>query len=133
MGISQGSLFDSLSFDHALSPERSVAREKRIQQIEKSLAGSDDSAPYIPGSDTSKDAAAEIAPHLGRLQALVFDYIESRGGVGATDEEVQDALGISSSTQRPRRVELIGKGLIKRAASKRKTKSGRDAQVWVTR
>lgn len=131
MSLSQGSLFDSNAIEHALSPERSAARERRIQQIENALARSH--APHVASSDTSQQAAAEIGPHLGRLQALVFDFIESRGGVGATDEEVQLGLDLSPSTQRPRRIELAGKGLIKRSPLKRKTKSGRAAQVWVTK
>ena len=91
----------------------------------------EETAPHVAGSKTSKAAASEISPYLGRLQACVFDYIASRGPLGATDQEVQEALSIDSSTQRPRRYELANKGLIRQAGIKRKTKSGRKAQVWI--
>ena len=90
-----------------------------------------ESAPYAAGSETSKAAASEISPYLGRLQACVFDFIASRGPLGATDQEVQEALRIDSSTQRPRRCELAKKGLIRQAGIERETKSGRRAQVWI--
>ena len=88
-------------------------------------------APHVAGSQTSKAAASEMSPYLGRLQACVFDYIASRGPLGATDQEVQEALSIDSSTQRPRRCELAKKGLIRQAGIERETKSGRRAQVWI--
>ena len=131
MSINQKSLFDLSVSERVLSPERSATREQRIQKIENAFAGSDDSVPYASGSETSKAAASEMSPYLGRLQACIFDFIASCHAFGATDQEVQEALGIDSSTQRPRRCELANKGLIRKAKIKRKTRSGRQAQVWI--
>ena len=87
--------------------------------------------PHQPHSDTSREAAREIAPHLNRLQVKVIDWIASRGDTGATDEEIQRALGMNPSTQRPRRIELLNRGLVVDSGSKRRTSSGRSATVWV--
>ena len=99
-----------------------------------------ETAPYAKTSETSKAAAASIEPQIGRLQSLVLEHIRNAGDVGATDQEIQDALGITVSTQIPRRHELVSKGLIAKGTTiignatvtkKRPTKSGRSAQVWV--
>jgi hypothetical protein len=44
---------------------------------------------------------------LGKQKAIVFDCYGPQ-----TDEEMQELLGMGSSTQRPRRVELWEAGLI---------------------
>ena len=81
-------------------------------------------------SDTSKAAAADIAPAAGTLRAQVLAFIDSRGAKGATDEEIAQGTGINPSTARPRRVELATRGLIVKAGT-RKTASGRMADVWI--
>jgi hypothetical protein len=63
------------------------------------------------------------------MKEQVFDYIVSCGYRGATDEDVQVALDINPSSERPRRQELAKAGRIKSAGT-RKTQSGRDALVW---
>lgn len=55
----------------------------------------------------------------------------SHGEHGATDEEMQQALGIDPNTQRPRRVELHEGGMIADSNKRRPTRSGRGAVVWV--
>lgn len=82
-------------------------------------------------SQTSVDAAVSIKPATGALRTKVFDYIRQCGVTGATDEEIQTALGMNPNTQRPRRVELVGLGRIKPSGT-RVTTSGRKAAVWVT-
>jgi predicted ArsR family transcriptional regulator len=64
---------------------------------------------------------------LGKLKAVVFDCLRDHGP--QTDEEMQELLGMGSSTQRPRRVELWEAGLIEQCGTK-PTKSGRTAALW---
>ena len=90
---------------------------------------SNPSAPFIVGSETSKQSAMEIKSGLGPLQWRVYGFLVGRYGRGATDEEMQIALSMNPSTQRPRRVELVAKGLIEKHGT-RKTKAGRNATVW---
>lgn len=82
-------------------------------------------------SVTSMEAAEAIRPKVNALQQRVLSYLGFRGSLGATDEEMQDALSMNPSTQRPRRIELLNKGLIEGPEGVvRKTSSGRNAQVW---
>ncbi len=80
-------------------------------------------------SPTSVAAAEAIRPAMNRLQQLVLDFIRLQGEAGATDEEMQDCIPMLPSTQRPRRIELQRRGLI-RQCGERKVRSGRMAAVW---
>lgn len=83
-------------------------------------------APYQRHSETSRAAAEAIAPKLNALQQKVLDYIRSQGAHGSTDNEAQAALGMSGSTERPRRIELTKAGLLV-AAGKRDS-----CTVWMS-
>lgn len=82
-------------------------------------------------SEPSVAAAERAAPTAGTLRAEVLDHIRKQGSYGATDEEIQYALLMNPSTQRPRRVELVRGGYVVAAATTRPTVSGRQATVWV--
>jgi len=75
--------------------------------------------------------ARGIEPEMNALQKRVLQFILTCGEQGATDEEIQRALAMNPSTQRPRRVELVDKVLVRAKDERRKTRSGRSAQVWV--
>jgi DNA-binding IclR family transcriptional regulator len=49
---------------------------------------------------------------------------------GMTDEEIQRALKLNPSTERPRRIELVQAGKVRDSGRTRKTASGRAATVW---
>ena len=82
-------------------------------------------------SSTSRQAALDIYYDVGKLQQRVLDCLRGWGDVGGTDEEIQKALGMNPSTERPRRIELVSKGLIRDSGLRRKTDSKRLATVWV--
>ena len=92
---------------------------------------------YQKHSPTSIAAAREIENDADTIRGRVYRYIRDRGNYGATDEEIQLGLGLNPSTQRPRRVELCDRGLVKQRGSAelgnntRKTRSGRQAAIWV--
>ncbi len=79
---------------------------------------------------TSAEAFASVQSSLPALQGIVFRFILRCGVSGATDEECQDALSMSGSTQRPRRGELEEKGLIFDTGTHRPSRSGRMMRVW---
>jgi len=80
-------------------------------------------------SDTSRAAAESLsAAALSQSQRRVLELIGSRPD-GATDEEIAAGLDMNPSTARPRRIELVGLGLIVKAGV-RKTRSRRNADVW---
>ena len=91
----------------------------------------DDAAPYTKGSQTSKDAAQAIAKDAGNLRQQVYNYIISCGVNGCTDNAGEHALGLKTDTYRPRRRELVKKGLVADSGRTAKTKSGRNAVLWV--
>ncbi len=76
-------------------------------------------APYQSHSAESKAAAEAIQDRLPHLRGLVYAHIRGRFAFGATDNEIQAALGMGGSTQRPRRVELVDARLIKKTGKKR--------------
>jgi hypothetical protein len=94
-------------------------------------------------ADTSREAAARIAPHAESLRERVFSYIKSRGIHGATIDEVAEALHIRTASVCGRFSELQGKDYgedgqakrwpkrIEKSDEKRKSSSGFSCQVWV--
>lgn len=62
--------------------------------------------------DTSRAAARGITPRTGTQRRRVLDHIARCGTEGATDAELQEALGLNGNSERPRRIELVEAGLI---------------------
>jgi hypothetical protein len=80
-------------------------------------------------SITSRAAAESLAPAtVNACQRKVLDYLADHPE-GATDEQMQLGIPMSPSTQRPRRIELVAKGMIVQAGEG-KTRSGRRAVKW---
>jgi len=88
-------------------------------------------APAQQHSRTSVEAAERAAPRSGAQRAQVLAHLRDQGEAGATDEEIQTALDLGGSTQRPRRVELVHRGLVRDSGRTRPTRAGRSSVVWV--
>lgn len=86
-------------------------------------------APHVAGSTTSREAARAIRPAIGALHQALLEVLERFPG-GLTDEQMQAAAAMQPSTQRPRRVELVARGLVVDSGETRPTRSGRRAVVW---
>jgi len=89
--------------------------------------------PFQAHSDTSAAAAASVRPDQNRLQRVVYEALVGSEAGGMTDEELQAHTGLGPSTQRPRRVELVAAGDVVDSGRRRKTRSGRQAVVWILR
>lgn len=87
--------------------------------------------PATNGTPTSNAAAERIEPTAGTLRRSILDYLRECGAQGATDEQIQFALNMSANTERPRRQELEALGWVVRTNRTRKTRSNRDALVFV--
>jgi hypothetical protein len=91
-----------------------------------------DDMPYQGHSGTSEAAANSQAPRAATKREIVFyklrEYCSYSNGM--TDDEMQVALAMNPSTQRPRRVELVAMRLVVDSGMKRKTRGGEDAVVW---
>lgn len=80
-------------------------------------------------SPTSVAAAYSLAPErLSDLHRQVLAYL-GQHPEGQTDEEIAAGLELSQNTARPRRVELVRRGLVVEAGQ-RKTRSNRQAVAW---
>jgi hypothetical protein len=88
-----------------------------------------DMAPSVNGSATSAQAADSLTPAtLNNMQRRVLELLAATPE-GLTDEEMQRRLRMNPSTQRPRRIELVRRGLVVEAGT-RKAMSGRYATAW---
>lgn len=81
--------------------------------------------------ETRRKAAEFIANLKPGKRKEVYDFLLQRGDQGATDQEIQDALQMGESTQRPRRKELEEADVICASGRTRPTRSGLPAVVWV--
>lgn len=81
-------------------------------------------------SPTSRAAAESIRHKIGPLHRRILVYLELCL-LGATDEQMQDALKLGGNTLRPRRRELQLMNKIRDSGQTRPTQSGRQAVVWV--
>lgn len=79
-------------------------------------------------SATSRAAAVAIAPIAGTYQARVLDLLTVCGPM--TDEQMQGALDMNPSTQRPRRIELTRAGLVRDSGQRGVTIAGRTCVLW---
>lgn len=91
--------------------------------------------PAVPGavlgSDTSEAAAASMEEAAPLLRERVLCFFIAQGQRGATDDEVELALGLSHQTASARRRELELGGKIQKTPNRRKTRSGRTAGVYI--
>lgn len=85
--------------------------------------------PFSDGG-ASRDAAEAAEPTAPRCRARVLDLIRSRGARGATDDEVEVALGLPHQTASARRRELVVAGAVEATTARRLTRSGSPATVW---
>ena len=87
-------------------------------------------AGHVRNRDTSILASKELQPHLGRLQAAVFNVVADVGHYGATCDDIGSALGWIVFRVRPRTAELRALGKIVDSGKRRKGGSGRLVIVW---
>ncbi len=88
-------------------------------------------SPAHNGTPTSAAAAKSMQGLSLRIRGQVLRFLTDRRLLGATSEEVEHALEIAGNTCRPRLVELRQLGLVKDSGRTRKTKSGRQAIIWI--
>jgi DNA-binding IclR family transcriptional regulator len=84
--------------------------------------------PAVQSSTTSLAAADAVRPNAATLRALVLRWLEEHGP--ATDEQVISGTGLSPSTARPRRVELVRAGFVRDSGRTALTAAGRKAALW---
>lgn len=96
------------------------------------FAGRTSGLPYQRHSRTSILAAGKASGTAETTRERVFQVI-SDNPEGVTDMEIQEILGMSGDTERPRRIELLDAGRIQAVgfkAVKRPGKRDRVATAW---
>ena len=78
-------------------------------------------------SETSRDAADAIRPHVSGLRRKVWQALKDHGPM--TAEKLEAVTGLSGNCIRPRLLELRGKGYA-REAGYGVTRAGRSAVLW---
>ena len=91
----------------------------------------DSTTPAIRSSATSRAAGKAMRPRAHRLEDIVLEFLRRSGRRGSTDDEAQVALHLDGSTQRPRRVLLVRRGLVISSRARRPTRTGHLATVWL--
>lgn len=82
--------------------------------------------------DTAKVAAARALPRSGSDRRRVLDHVAAQGSLGATDDELETALGLPHQTASARRNGLVADGWLVDSGRKRNTRSGTPAVVWIS-
>jgi len=80
---------------------------------------------------TSRDAAARALPGAATHAGRVLRCIVAAGVDGITDEQVSDRIGMSLNTVRPRRLEMVERGLVMDSGDTTVTASGASAILWL--
>ena len=110
-----------------------VARPLSLDEADRMRRGEPLPAPIAaPFSNltTSREAAQSIEPQLGNLEELVLEAIRaSRDGL--TCDEVEEFTKLSHQCASARVNGLMKRGVIVDSGRKRKTRSGRNAIVWI--
>lgn len=79
---------------------------------------------------TSHAAAQSMEPVIKDVRKRIAAFIAERPS-GATDDEIEAALGFKHQTASAARRGLVIAGLVRDSGHVRKTRSGRNATVWV--
>jgi hypothetical protein len=87
--------------------------------------------PYVRGSLTSLQAAESIAEVSGSLRSKILAHISASGIKGMTCDQCEEDLGMSHQTTSARIRELRRDKAILDTGLRRKTRSGRNAAVYV--
>lgn len=84
----------------------------------------------IQNNETSLEAKDSIKPVASNLRESIYQYLLSCEN-GSTDDAGEVVLGMKHTTYTARRGELYKKGLVINSGIKSKTRSNRNAWVWV--
>lgn len=87
-------------------------------------------APHAKGSDTSLAAAVDITDQAAALEQKIIAAVE-KAPSGLTCDETEVLLGMKHQTASARFREAVQHGMLERSGIKRKTRSGKQAGVYI--
>jgi hypothetical protein len=80
---------------------------------------------------TSHEAARSMESHVKQVRKGIAGFLRDRPQ-GATDDEIEQGLNLKHQTASAARRGLVIAGLVRDSGEVRKTRSGRNAIVWVS-
>jgi hypothetical protein len=95
--------------------------------------------PFVKGSETSAAAAESMVDHSTNIELQVLSYFMHMAAYsGATDDEIEQHLGLKHQTASARRRQLERRGMVVKMYEggkrvRRPTRSGRLAGVYISR
>lgn len=90
------------------------------------------SLPAVRKSRTSQAAARAVQPSKAEAQRrAILAALDKAGAAGLTDGEIQERSGVHPDAERPRRVELVNRGLVIKTARERPSPKNQPCTVWV--
>lgn len=87
--------------------------------------------PAERGSATSVAAAESMVKSQRDHQRLILNLMAERGGQGVTDDEGEQITGIKHQSYSAARRGLVLEGKVRKLGTQRRTRSGRQADVYV--
>lgn len=81
--------------------------------------------------DTEVEAAQKVAPKAPILRMKVLQYLQSRGQLGATGEQVANEIDEWIYSVKPRITELVRLGLVVDSNRRYKNSRNRNEVVWI--
>ena len=87
-------------------------------------------AQNVPTSLAAADRVRDL-PKTKRDEVLLSQWMEFRGCLGATDDEIKEHFGWDGDYERPRRWTLVKHKKVFASEKRRKTKDGNAAIVWM--
>ena len=87
---------------------------------------------FVRGSDTSEQAAIEVASRSEAMRNKIMSMVKLRGMFGCTSNEAGKELGMKPQTVSARFAELSHRGMLIRTLRKRTTQGNYKAFVYVT-
>jgi hypothetical protein len=83
------------------------------------------------GAWTSEHAREQAEQFKPQVRHEILAALHVREGLGATDQELERAIGRPGNTLRPGRVDLVKEGLVVDSGGWRFTEAKKPAKVWI--
>ena len=99
--------------------------------LQRTLFDRLDSQPSVRSSRPGRVTKKKRRGGKKDFEARILAHLVGCGASGATDEEMQFTLSMPGNSERPRRVDLVHKGLVRASGQTRPTDAGGKATVWI--
>lgn len=130
----------AITADEAFDPKIMAVAEAALKELSNAVEALDNyeaaeltgaGARYAAGSDTSRAAAGLSVPVQFSTRQQIIKQLAHLGELGLTDDQMENRLSRPHQTVSSARHWLVEAGWVRDSGHRRKTRSGREAVVWV--